>query len=348
MVVEATATGRDAALAQIVRLVAEAQTSKAPIQAVADRVAGWFVPGVLVCSLATLLAWLAVGYTRPDWLPAPAPGRSTAQAAWENAARLALTVLAIACPCSLGLATPTAVMVGTGVGASQGILIRGGEPLETAARVDTVVMDKTGTLTQGRPSLARLVLAGPTPLSVVAAALATAEAGSEHPLARAVRDWVAELAGGEGTGRTEQFRAVPGRGLEARVSGLDTVVAAIQQGELGRQWTGWLKAGAGTECELAGCSVEPGSGSELFTNLESSLSVLVGSRAWLAQCGVEVGAGLQRRLDTEEAQGRTAVLAALDGKVAAILSLADTPRQEAALAVSALKRRGLEVVLFTG
>jgi Cu+-exporting ATPase len=208
LLMRATRVGGDTVLAQIVRLVQRAQMAKAPIQAYADRVASVFVPGVLLTAFLTWLLWICAGALRlyPDsWLP---PGHSR----FLLALLFGVAVLVIACPCALGLATPTAVMVGTGVGASMGVLIKGGDALERGHHVDTVVFDKTGTLTLGRPLVtgARLVAIGgrggggaasassspsqPLSLRQVALLVAGAEAASEHPLARAVCEWASVQA----------------------------------------------------------------------------------------------------------------------------------------------------------
>ena len=172
-VLRATHVGRDTVLGQIVRMVREAQGSKAPIQRVADRVIDWFVPLVLALAALTFVAWLVLG---------PDPALTLALVA-------AISVLIIACPCAMGLATPTAVMVGTGRAAERGMLIRGGAALEMAGRVDTVVFDKTGTLTQGRPSVTAVhAIRGTSARGEVIAVAASAERGSEHPLAAAILD----------------------------------------------------------------------------------------------------------------------------------------------------------------
>ncbi|MGZ8593965.1 MAG: heavy metal translocating P-type ATPase [Actinomycetota bacterium] len=199
LVVEATRVGEQTALAQIARLVAEAQGSKAPIQRLADRVAGVFVPVVMVLAAATAFGWyLADGTVRGALVPAVA-------------------VLIIACPCALGLATPAALMVGTGRGAQLGILIRGAEILERSRNVDTIVFDKTGTLTEGRM---RLVDAAGCAETLERAA--AVEAGSEHPIARAVVEGAAVR--GVAVGRAEGFRSIAGRGARATVDGVEVLV----------------------------------------------------------------------------------------------------------------------------
>jgi cation-transporting ATPase V len=199
LLIRVTRVGADTALAQIVRLVAEAQGSKAPIQRLADRIAGIFVPVVIVLAGITALGWLAAtGNARQAVLPAVA-------------------VLIIACPCAMGLATPAAIMVGTGRGAQLGVLIRGGEVLERSRRIDVVVFDKTGTLTEGRMTLLRAV--GDEPALAMAASV---EAGSEHPIARAVVEGARArgLSLPEATG----FRSLAGSGVRGQVDGKTVLV----------------------------------------------------------------------------------------------------------------------------
>ncbi len=208
-VFEATRVGSDTALAQIVHLVEQAQGSKAPIQNLADRVAAVFVPAVVVIAVLAFHAWM----TPADANPAAALGAFIA-------------VLIIACPCALGLATPTAVMVGTGLGAQMGILIKGADTLQRTGDVDTVVFDKTGTLTRGEPRVVAVAPVDGVEADAVVAAAAAVEAASEHPLARAV---TAAAAGrGLETPRAGGFEAVPGHGVRAEVEGQEVLVGTAR------------------------------------------------------------------------------------------------------------------------
>jgi P-type Cu+ transporter len=207
-VMRAQRVGADTVLAQIVSLVAQAQGSKPPIQRLADQVTGWFVPAVLVVAAATFGAWLAFG---------PEP-RLT------YALTTAIAVLIVACPCAMGLATPTAVMVGTGLGAESGILIRDGAALETAGRISAVVLDKTGTITRGTPEVVDVVADHGEQAEEVLRLAAAAERGSEHPLGEAI----VRRAEADGTAlpEIEGFESLPGRGVRARIGGQEIVVGS--------------------------------------------------------------------------------------------------------------------------
>src|ERR687897_876318 len=198
---EATKVGEDTALYQIMKMVEEAQGSKAPIQRLADRISAVFVPAVIGVAAATFVVWLVFG-------PEPA---------LTFALLNTVAVLIIACPCAMGLATPTSIMVGTGKGAESGILIKGGEALEGAHKLDTVVLDKTGTLTKGRPELTDVVATDGLPQDDLLRLVASAERGSEHPLGEAIvrgaKDRGLALSEGEG------FEAVTGGGIRAEVEG---------------------------------------------------------------------------------------------------------------------------------
>jgi P-type Cu+ transporter len=195
----ATAVGENTALAQIVRLVEAAQGSKAPAQRLADTISGWFVPGVLLAAAATFTTWAIVG----------------GSAHWSMAIGTAIAVLIIACPCALGLATPTAVMVGTGKAAELGILVGNGEALETSRRLTAIVLDKTGTITRGRPAVLGVHPLGEWTDDELLGLVAAAEAGSEHPLGAAVVTAATER--GLARRGIEAFAAIPGRGIEATV-----------------------------------------------------------------------------------------------------------------------------------
>ena len=274
----ATRVGADTVLAQIIAMVEQAQSGKPPIQRVADRVAAVFVPAVLAVAAVTFALWLALG---------PSPSLNYAFVA-------AVSVLVIACPCAMGLATPTAIMVSTGRGAELGILFRQGAALEQMARVDTVVLDKTGTITRGAPALTDLQLFGSLSEQQLLALVAAVEQHSEHPLARALV--AAAQDRGVRLDEAEAFNAEPGYGVEARV---------------GRRL------------------------------------VQVGARRYMARLGVELGPGEDsaRRLAGE---GKSPLYAAVDGRLAAVLAVADPLRQGSRAAIAALGRQGLQVAMLTG
>jgi Cu+-exporting ATPase len=201
---KATKVGSDTALARIIKLVEDAQGSKAPIAKLADIVSGYFVP--IVCLIAV-----------------------TAGAAWfigtrniEFSLTIFISVLVIACPCALGLATPTAIMVGTGKGAENGILIKSGEALETAHRINTIVFDKTGTITEGKPEVTDIIPAGGTDADYLLRITASAEKGSEHPLGQAIVNGAEEK--GLELFRVDYFEALAGRGIEAEIGGVKALV----------------------------------------------------------------------------------------------------------------------------
>ncbi len=201
-----TQVGDNTLLAQIVRMVAEAQRSRAPIQRLADLVAAWFVPAVVMSAVVTFVVWSV-------WGPPPAMAFAIVNA---------VAVLIIACPCALGLATPMSIMVGTGKGAQHGILIKNAEALETFEKVDTIVVDKTGTLTEGRPSLVMLEPTGPFDEGRLLSMAAAVERASEHPLAQAI------VQGAEardlGIGPAIDFRSVTGEGAQASVVGVEVAI----------------------------------------------------------------------------------------------------------------------------
>ncbi len=276
--VRAERLGADSMLMQIVRLVQEAQGSKAPVARLADRVAGVFVPVVLSVAIVTFVLWFDLG---------PAP-RLT------HALLRTVAVLIIACPCALGLATPTALVVGIGRGAERGILIRGGEALEAAHGIDTVIFDKTGTLTRGRAQVTDLLPAGGVTREELLEAAAAVESLSEHPVATAVVE--AARAAGIAVPAPEDFAALPGEGVLALLDG------------------------------------QP---------------VRAGRLEWLERNGDEAAA-LAAPARALEGQGKTVVGVSRGGRVLGLVAVGDALKPDAAEAVAALRRRGLDVWLVSG
>jgi Cu+-exporting ATPase len=276
LTVRAARVGADTTLAQIVRLVEEAQGARLPVQGLVDRVTLWFVPAVLVLAAITVAVWLFAG---PDMTLALVAG---------------VSVLIIACPCAMGLATPTSIMVGTGRAAEMGVLFRKGDALQTLGQVDIVALDKTGTVTMGKPVLSDLVLADGFDRADVLGAVAAIEARSEHPIAAAI----VAAAKQEGVSLPEiaDFTSVTGYGVEASVDGR---------------------------------------------------RVLVGADRFMAREGIDTGALAQVEGDLA-GRGRTALFAAIDGHVAAVIAVSDPVKPSSAAAIAALQARGLEVAMITG
>jgi len=274
----ATRVGADTTLAQIIRMVEEAQGAKLPIQSLVDRVTLWFVPAVMAVAAVTVAVWLAVG---------PDPALTFALVA-------GVSVLIIACPCAMGLATPTSIMVGTGRAAEMGVLFRKGDALQALASVDLVALDKTGTVTEGRPELTDLVPADGFDRAQVLALVAAVEGQSEHPIAEAI----VRAAKAEGAERTEveTFESITGYGVRARVAGHD---------------------------------------------------VLVGADRLMTREGIDPGTLADAEADLA-GQGRTALYAAIDGRVAAVIAVADPIKTASAEAIRALHGTGLRVAMITG
>nr|DBA32557.1 TPA: hypothetical protein GDO54_000340 [Pyxicephalus adspersus] len=349
VLVEATHVGSDTTLAQIVKLVEEAQMSKAPIQQLADKISGYFVPFIIIISIITLIAWITVGFVNFDIIIKYFPGYSKTMSRAEVIIRVAfqtsITVLSIACPCALGLATPTAVMVGTGVAAQNGILIKGGEPLELAHKINTVMFDKTGTITHGVPKVMRVLLLGDVtrmPLKRMLAVVGTAEASSEHPLGMAVAKYCKEELGTETLGYCSDFQAVPGCGISCKVNHVESVLV---QSEVGLNEHNIYKSGLHTPQDGGSLIITP--------ELQGAIapqphSVLIGNREWMRRNGLTISHDVDDAMTSHEMKGQTAVLVAIDGALCGMIAIADTVKQEAALAVHTLKAMGVDVVLITG
>ncbi len=277
-VFRATRVGADTLLSQILRMVEDAQGGKLPIQAVVDRVTLWFVPAVMAAAAVTFLLWLAFG---------PAPALSFALVN-------AVAVLIIACPCAMGLATPTSIMVGTGKAAELGILFRRGEALQSLHEVQIVALDKTGTLTRGRPELTDLEVADGFDRSEVLRLAAAAESGSEHPIAEAIV--AAARAEGPTSVSATDFAAEPGLGITATAEGRQVAVGADR----------------------------------FMTRLGHDISLFADAAARL---GIE---------------GKTPLYVAVDGRLAAILAVADEIKETTPAAIAALHDMGLRIAMITG
>ncbi|GAA1376236.1 heavy metal translocating P-type ATPase [Peribacillus frigoritolerans] len=274
----ATKVGRDTALAQIIKVVEDAQGSKAPIQRMADQISGIFVPIVVGIAILTFLVWII-------WVQ---PGEFT------PALEVLIAILVIACPCALGLATPTSIMAGSGRAAEFGILFKGGEHLEQTQSIDTVVVDKTGTVTHGKPVLTDVILADGQYEDKFLSMIGAAEKQSEHPLAEAIVQGIQEK--GIELGDVQFFEAIPGYGVQATVSG---------QG------------------------------------------VVIGTRKLMQQYGIDIHSVLPA-MEELERNGKTAMLAGINGQYAGVVAVADTIKDTSREAVRRLQEMGIKVIMMTG
>lgn len=276
--IKATKIGRDTALAQIIKVVEDAQGSKAPIQRLADKISGIFVPIVVGIAIVTFLVWFLV----------VEPGEVT------PALEALIAVLVIACPCALGLATPTSIMAGSGRAAEFGILFKGGEHLETTHHIDTVVVDKTGTVTYGKPKLTDVLMEEGMKESDFLAYIGAAERQSEHPLAEAIVDGIKER--GITLLEVTSFEAIPGYGVKAVVN---------------------------------------------------EQEVLVGTKKLMNQNNINIAAIL-KRMEELEGQGKTAMLASINGKFVGMIAVADTIKESSLQAIKRLKEMNIDVMMITG
>jgi Cu+-exporting ATPase len=321
LLMRAERVGSETMLAQIVKMVSEAQRSRAPIQRLADKVAAWFVPIVLLVAFLTFVVWLFFG-------PEPA---------LANAIVNAVAVLIIACPCALGLATPVAIMVGTGRGARGGILIKNAEALETLQKVDTLALDKTGTLTQGKPELVSVIAVGGESEERVVRLVASLEKGSEHPLAAAVVE--AAEANKLQLMPAEEFRSLTGRGVVGRIAGHEVAVgneALLAELKIGIPSDGVIlseERSPSSDCHPERSGAEP-------RDLRSAASESASANPDLAF--------LKSQADALRQDGQTVVFAAVDGRPAGILGIADPVKPEALQAIRDLRNEGLRVVMLTG
>eukprot|EP01134_Creolimax_fragrantissima_P007680 CFRG7680T1 len=312
--IRATKVGSDTMLSRVTRMVEDAQTNKAPIEDLTDLVAGRFVPIIVAVALLTLITWVILGYY--VIAPSSIPHGFTP---FLLAFNFFISVLVIACPCSLGLATPTAVMVGTGLGARYGVLIKGAKTLETAHRLNTVLFDKTGTLTYGKPDVTVFKLYQGAQKEEVLVAMAAAQSNSEHPLGKALFQYcVNELPKNQIFGTCDAFTAEPGKGL------ICTVTIPI------------TKTRMGTSSDTR------------------TIQVVAGNRRWMSENNIDPSAAESAMVKLEE-QGITATLFGILGEkegeagtLWCLTGIADMLRPDSILVVQELLNRGIEPWMVTG
>ncbi|XP_033128234.1 copper-transporting ATPase RAN1 isoform X1 [Brassica rapa] len=308
--IKATKVGSDAVLSQIISLVETAQMSKAPIQKFADYVASIFVPVVITLALFTLVGWSiggAVGAYPDEWLPQNGTH-------FVFSLMFSISVVVIACPCALGLATPTAVMVATGVGATNGVLIKGGDALEKAHKVKYVIFDKTGTLTQGKATVTTAKVFSEMDRGEFLTLVASAEASSEHPLAKAIVEYA----------RHFHF-------FDESAEDGDTSNKVSQN-------AGWL-------LDTSDFSALPGKGIQCLVD---NKLILVGNRKLMSENSITIPDHVEKFVEELEESAKTGVIVAYSGQLVGVMGVADPLKREAAVVVEGLLRMGVRPIMVTG
>lgn len=327
--------GDDTTLAQIIRLVEEASASKAPIAQLADKVAGVFVPTVMAISLVTLIVWLASGATA------------------EFAISTAIAVLVISCPCALGLATPVAIMVGTGVGAGNGILIKTGEALQQAKEIDTVVLDKTGTITSGKLKVEEVGgYQSDFPADAMMQIAAALEKKSEHPLAEAVVEYAESFQ--LTIPEIVDFKATFGRGVEgALAADFRAVEAAKNDGPTAVFYAGKRDSTADVP-ENSGKIAEQNPATGVVRSDADSVTFpagtkfYVGNLAFLQEKNITLPQGAAEGLNRMADEGMTPLLVAQEGRFLGIIGVSDTVKATSYEAINAWEKMGVRVIMLTG
>lgn len=323
--------GDDTTLAQIIRLVEEASASKAPIAQLADKVAGVFVPTVMTISLITLVVWLLNGATA------------------EFAISTAIAVLVISCPCALGLATPVAIMVGTGVGAGNGILIKTGEALQQAKEIDTVVLDKTGTITSGKLKVEEVGgYQSDFPADAMMQITAALEKKSEHPLAEAVVEYAERFR--LTIPEIVDFKATFGRGVEgALAADFRAVEATKNDGPTAVFYAGKLSNGSNTSGN--GTRKAPPTGNtvpDTGSVFPAGTKFYVGNLAFLQEKNITLPQGAAEGLNRMADEGMTPLLVAQEGRFLGIIGISDTVKATSYEAINAWEKMGVRVIMLTG
>lgn len=318
---------------------------------------------MILVSTLTLAVWTIIGFIDVHWLPYvhPIEGASNTEIVLTYAFKCAISVLAIACPCALGLATPTAVMVSTGVGALNGILIKGASPLENAHKVKTVVFDKTGTITYGKPMVSRclmLVKSQFCSLSQMLIAIGTAENNSEHPIASSVTKFVREFTQmKESFGTCSNFISVPGCGIRCTVSNINKIVSSASRSEKIVNFENGFRKSHDKTISINNVQFEEmillNENSELIEDanknaMTDEVNVVIGNREWMNRNAITIPPEIDQRLANEEYVGHTAILCCLNGTLVCMIAVADMVKPEASLAIYTLKKMGIEVILLTG